>query len=309
MTFVRVGDGVGAEDAAHLTDEFVSTDAVTLDVTGGGARPVLVDADPGLESLIMADPNIATSTSRQGTSGNPIMMLDQDQLSQLESVLQSEEGKGMLAEVITSQGQIVVAAPPADVAEAQAESPAQKKEDSEGGDASSRPEEQERAGQKSQKSSPPKRRSQRQIDREMKEEAERIRLENQARMKKEEEEAKKTATGDEEVPVTMAPAIKTKVADGRPKRERKIPAHLKSGDYESSFVTKAQQKETKVVAEAEAKEEKIEPESIKDGTDNAEKKEGDDDDDMDSEDDWNSEDDPERLWCICKQVRTVYSCK
>ena len=39
------------------------------------------------------------------------------------------------------------------------------------------------------KKGPPKRRSQRQIDREMKEEADRIRLENQAMMKKEREEA------------------------------------------------------------------------------------------------------------------------
>lgn len=102
----------------------------------------------------------------------------------------------------------------------------------------------------------------------------------------------------------------------RPKRERKIPAHLKSGDFESAFVDKQRQQAMKNMVktstdspqevirdladaeqDSEASTQPLQPLPEGEG-----ETAGEDDgggDDLLSDD--NSEDDPERLWCICKQ--------
>lgn len=68
------------------TMEFVSQDTVTLDITAGANEQVL-DADPGLESLI---------EEANENSSDPIILLDQDQINRLETALQSAKDKGML---------------------------------------------------------------------------------------------------------------------------------------------------------------------------------------------------------------------
>jgi hypothetical protein len=68
------GTSSGSGDAL----EFVSQDAVTLDVTSGEE---VVDADPCLESLIVGDPNVVADRGGEDPSAaNPILMLDQDQV-------------------------------------------------------------------------------------------------------------------------------------------------------------------------------------------------------------------------------------
>ncbi len=98
----------------------------------------------------------------------------------------------------------------------------------------------------------------------------------------------------------------------RPKRERKIPAHLQSGDFESAFVDRQKQQHGQKSLVKTTTDQTEDIQDLHDKT-SAEEKEGeskdenkkeedvDDDDDMASDDDFNSEDDPERLWCICKQ--------
>ena len=97
-------------------------------------------------------------------------------------------------------------------------------------------------------------------------------------------------------------------AVGRPKRERKVPAHLKEEDVESVPKTpgtgrgkgkkggqKTVGKKTEKGGESDAKEGDDEMEDEADGDENE------DDDDGDSDGSWVSEDDPDRLWCICQQ--------
>ncbi len=240
-----------APDPTHLVDEFVSQDAITLDASSGA--PV-VDADPGLESLILSDPAIAdgaatattgatgatgatgpgpgqqthppppsgaASTASVAAVGDPILLLSQDQISRLENVLQSEEAKGMLDVVLAGEesgAAVAVAAAAAGqdlnmvdiLVSTGSEDLGGSLEGGEEGDESkpSGSDNPEEGGSSSdhlarKKGHQPQRRSQRQIDKEMKEEAERIRLENQARMKKEQEEAERKknpegSSGEEE---------------------------------------------------------------------------------------------------------------
>ncbi len=90
----------------------------------------------------------------------------------------------------------------------------------------------------------------------------------------------------------------------RPKRERKIPAHLKSGDFESSFVDSQRQQSLKGMVKASADS----PQDItnlsdaeKSERDKEDKAEEEEEDDEGEEDEDEDEDDPERLWCVCKQ--------
>ncbi|QQP58108.1 AGAP004866PAlike, partial [Caligus rogercresseyi] len=124
-----------------------------------------------------------------------------------------------------------------------------------------------------------RRKSQRQMDKEIKEEAERIRLENQALMRKELLEAGKTPES-----VVCLPETTTSPPSGRPKRERKVPAHLITGDYESSLLPTL-----------------LSSRNVSAGKVGPPKEETDEDNEDEDSGDWNSEDDPERLWCICNQ--------
>uniref|UniRef100_A0A0K2USI9 AGAP004866PAlike [Tribolium castaneum] n=1 Tax=Lepeophtheirus salmonis TaxID=72036 RepID=A0A0K2USI9_LEPSM len=143
------------------------------------------------------------------------------------------------------------------------------------------------------------RRSQRQMDKEMKEEAERIRLENQALMRKELE-----ATQPSPNPPLPPPPPAQSPNTGRPKRERKVPAHLMTGDYESSLLPTLTitNEPPKIKRHISAGKVGPPPEAENEGGNIKDKDfvNNEDDDDEDSGD-WNSEDDPERLWCICNQ--------
>ncbi len=338
-----------------MDQEFVPDDVATLDLTGkkrerprndmtydsytvylsfiGGegseavsaaaAAEIIVNAPPDLEESIMA----VAAGSKDGAAtaaaaaGNPILMLDQDQISQLESVLSSDEAKSMLgveALMVGDDGDIVLGEAPG---------PGVKDdlEEDVGGQIMMQLEQPEAQNQQQQpqspkksKTAPPKRRSQRQMDKEMKEEAERIRLENQALMKKEREEQeqqqhsklqKQELVGDSssssssEAP-PVSEAVKTTPA-GRPRRERKIPAHLK-GDFETPLVVEPKEppKEAEEKMEVDEADFEAPTVAISQPTDVVKPPagDGDDDDDSDSGDsDFNSEDDPERLWCVCKQ--------
>ena len=118
------------------------------------------------------DPVAPATIEQPPPAENPIMMLDQEQINRLENVLRSEEAKDFLGEVLANpnpnlgdflnpSSMDVVGPPPplipnSDILQTEADNKN-------------------------------KRRSQRQIDRELKEEAERIRRENQALLKKEKE--------------------------------------------------------------------------------------------------------------------------
>ena len=117
----------------------------------------------------------------------------------------------------------------------------------------------------------PTRRSQRQVDKETRETAEKIRAENQEQMKK---EMKKSTTS----PPTRGRGMMR--GGSRPSRQRKKPKHLDDKD----IVTELNKEEPAAEEEQEDEDEE----------------EGDDDDDSDSGS-WASEDDPDRLWCICQQ--------
>lgn len=97
-----------------------------------------------------------------------------------------------------------------------------------------------------------------------------------------------------------------------------MPAHLQSGDFESSFVVPSKigpsvQKEQVTVMKTDTpKKSEGTPEKAKkfpDGKvvpdeavkDPVKEEKDDDSEDEDEDGDWNSEDDPDRLWCICKQ--------
>ncbi len=172
----------------------------------------VVDADPTLESLILeSDPSIAEGATADAAAvavddadavneeGDPILLLSQDQISRLQNVLQSEEAKGMLgqdlmADILSGSSADSVAGGGME-GEASQMSAAPSTGSDDFDDAR-----QAESGQEVKKvaKGPPKRRSQRQIDRELKEEADRIRLENQALMRKEQEEAERMKKGEEE---------------------------------------------------------------------------------------------------------------
>ena len=125
---------------------------------------------------------------------DPILqILDQEQINRLENVLRSDEAKDFLGEVMSNNSG-----------------------NNDIGEFLNPSEVQFQPEQESDKSKANKRRSQRQIDKELKEEAERIRKENQEIMKKERDDMRR-ASG-EEIP---EPPVKTP--------EPKTPATTPSG--------------------------------------------------------------------------------
>ena len=156
------------------------------------------------------------------------ILLDPDQLNRLEKVFESDEARNFLGDAIAvSEG-----VNPADVS-----APA------------------------------PSRRSQRQVDRETRQTADKIRAENQEIMKSEASGKSKTDKGPR-------PGGKK-----RPARKKKVPGRFKE--------------------DGEKQEEQGENNEEQEESDD---QENDEDDDNDSDTgSWQSEDDPDRLWCICKQ--------
>lgn len=248
------------------------------------------------------------------TSADPILMLDQEQINRLENVLRSEEAKGFLSEMVTNN-------PNPNESIGDFLNPTEVMNPT----SSSAIEEPKIKGFGKNK-----RRSQRQIDRELKEEAERIRKENQELLKKEKEAMRRQSLGQEsnieEVQISPQPEKKTPppplssggVATSRPKRERKLPAHLKAGDFEYSYKGPNDNQQSKAAAAAKKVQEKpsnSEATEIEDEFLNEEKKEEEDiakvdeipdfeeeeDDDFNSDEEEDEEDDPNKLWCICQQ--------
>merc|ERR1712029_643599 len=145
-------------------------------------------------------------------------------------------------------------------------------------------------------------RSQRQIDREMKEEAERIRREDQAKeeaeLQSDSSQEKVTVQRGRPKKVTaaekgkkagaalMAAALATVESSpsGRPKRERKLPSHMRDENFEVGLIESGQSQSGM-------------------GESEKEKKEGDEESDRDSDagSNFESEGGPERLWCVCQQ--------
>ena len=130
---------------------------------------------------------------------------------------------------------------------------------------------------------PPSRRSQRQVDRETRQAAEKIRAENQEIMKKESGEK----NNDQEKPTTTTEVSPTSRGRGkgmmrggggaRPSRQRKPPKHLEDKEDVTGDIGDKDEAD-----------------------DDAEEEEEDGDNDSDSGS-WVSEDDPDRLWCVCQQ--------
>merc|ERR1711953_624418 len=321
VTFVRVsGDGAG-QDASSTTAENMPLDALDLNPEGSG--------DP---------------------KANPILMLDQEQINRLENVLSSDEAKSFLGEVLanpdnnpnqslgdilTSTGQTNVSNLTTNPEFALIGPPPPLIPNSEMLDNSLT----SSSTSNTKKNNANRRKSQRQIDRELKEEAERIRKENQEILKKEKEAMKKDAKGVVEIKITpKALAVtSTTTPSGRPKRERKLPAHLKDGDFaisskalglnaDSETATGKKKPTKNSVAEPyqassaleipdeitdeilgesskNVEDDAMEDQEPKDGEDKAlfdSDSDDDDDDDMNSEE-ADSEDDPNKLWCICQQ--------
>ena len=138
----------------------------------------------------------ATAAPAADVPEDPILMLDQDQITKLENVLRSEEAKDFLGEVLanpgsnpneslgdfltpTSGAEPAVGPPPPLIPNDEVKEQIQ----------------QENAKNKSNR-----RKSQRQLDREIKEEAERIRKENQLLLKKEKEAMRRQSRGGEVTP-------------------------------------------------------------------------------------------------------------
>merc|ERR1711953_586598 len=170
---------------------------------------------------------------------DPILMLDQDQITKLENLLRSEEAKDFLGEVLSTPGSnpnesLGDFLTPA-TAEAVGQPPPLIPND----------EIKEQLQQDQTKSKSNWRKSQRQLDRELKEEAEKIRKENQKMLKKEKEAMRRQSRGeagdvteDQEEDKSESndtPPPTPTVASTRPRRERKLPAHLKAGDFEYSY--------------------------------------------------------------------------
>ena len=172
-----------------------------------------------------------------GGSGS-MLQLDQDQMMKLESVLQSDEAKNILGDI---------------------------NEVSTAGESSGKVSETVSKVEEQQEAKVgPMRRSQRQVDRETRQTAEKIRAENQEIMRKEDDSIKVKG------PVVAAGRGKTRGRGGmmrggsrsRPKRETRVPRHLASQELSSPPVS---------------------------------------DSDSDDAGSWASEDDPDRLWCVCQQ--------
>ena len=124
---------------------------------------------------------------------DPILMLDQDQITKLENVLRSEEAKDFLGEVLANPGSnpnesLGDFLPPTAADPAVGPPPPLIPND----------EVKEQIQQGKNKSN--RRKSQRQLDREIKEEAERIRKENQLLLKKEKEAMRRQSRGGEITP-------------------------------------------------------------------------------------------------------------
>merc|ERR1712086_767809 len=211
----------------------------------------------------------STSTTNAGSpeenleaaaAADPILLLDQEQINRLENVLRSEEAKDILGDVLSNAAnnpneslgdfltpteEAVVSGLLPHTGSATAEM-AGKFEN-----LTTETNPKAAATRKTRQT----RTSQRQLDRELKEEAERIRKENQLLLKKEKEAMKKQSLGQSKIESdelvtpddsidnpennqdqTQSSPTKATVtpttASGRPKRERKLPAHLKAGDFE-----------------------------------------------------------------------------
>lgn len=326
---------VGGEDAA----EFVPPDMETLDLTQGPGGTSAGDAQALRDLLAHATLVESHDPAALNPASNSII-LDQEQISQLESVLQSTEAKDMLGHVMLSDehGPLdhILASELAPDLNATGDSMSfehSPQRPTSPDVSESRPAVESTPGR-------PKRRSQRRMDKEIKEEAERIRMENQALLKKEKEAfahptepqttsavaAKSDAVGTGKFAVVTSspvPPAQTSVAAGRPKRQRKVPAHLQ-GDFVTIDVSRSTVKTPAVksvpepapptkpaegiadVQEEFLRESESKPAEPKDlvekNVENEEEEEDDEEDEDDDEGDgWNSEDDPERLWCVCQQ--------
>ena len=163
------------------------------------------------------------------------ILLDLDQMNKLEKVLESDEARNFLGDAIAvSEG-----VNPASVS-----------------------------------APPPSRRSQRQVDRETKQTADKIRAENQEIMKNEASSQPKTTPGSDKRP----PGKRRRGGPTRPTRKKKVPGRFSE--------------------DGEKNEDQVDNDGAED-----EDEDGDDQDDGDDSDtgSWQSEDDPDRLWCICQQ--------
>ncbi len=199
-----------------------------------------------------------------GSEGNPeiddkdsnaILMLDQEQISRLETIINSEEAKGLLGEdtsreaVATGLGDLLnigssgddidpaIGPPPPLIPNTEVKQKAMQEA---------------KNSKKSQGVFQQCRKSQRQIDRELKEEANRIRKENLEMEKREKEALHRQSMevgpgGDWESKHVLQTQTKytdktgtsepsnDSPANTRPKRQRKLPAHLKGEDFEYSY--------------------------------------------------------------------------
>ena len=199
-----------------------------------------------------------------GSEGNPeiddkdsnaILMLDQEHISRLETIINSEEAKGLLGEdtsreaVATGLGDLLnigssgddinpaIGPPPPLIPNTEVKEKAMQEA---------------KNSKKSKVASQQRRKSQRQIDRELKEEANRIRKENLEMEKREKEALHRQSMevgpgGDWESKHVLQTQTKytdktgtsepsnDSPANTRPKRQRKLPAHLKGEDFEYSY--------------------------------------------------------------------------
>ena len=160
------------------------------------------------------DPPMMPLDAFESDDKNPIMMLDQDQINSLENVLRSNpEAKSLLDQVLsnpdnnpnegleniltqsttTNNPEFALIGPPPPLIP-NSEVLKEATEDN--------------------KKNNNRRKSQRQLDRELKEEAERIRKENQEILKKEKEAMRRDSKGSEEKP-TPPPTVTATTASGR----------------------------------------------------------------------------------------------
>eukprot|EP00095_Tigriopus_kingsejongensis_P011119 maker-scaffold645_size120276-snap-gene-0.30 protein:Tk11119 transcript:maker-scaffold645_size120276-snap-gene-0.30-mRNA-1 annotation:"death-inducer obliterator 1" len=255
VTFVRLGQAEEAGEAGEAGqagqgaqgsppgEEFVPSDVVTLDLTqhsgAGGHRD-----SPALRDLLAH----ATLVEPADLHASNSILLDQEQISQLESVLQSSEAKDMLGPAMLGAGPLDhILDGEDDLADLESDlEPTELHPDHLSASNSGQ------AGEDTASSSagspvkgPPKRRSQRQMDKEMKEEAERIRSENQVLFQREKQDLSQPIVPEVVQPPPSPPVTPaTSVAAGRPKRQRKVPAHLQ-GDFVTIDVIKASPKAKK----------------------------------------------------------------
>ena len=216
VTFVRVGE------EGNTIENQVDLDASELlAAVGGQVEGGLGQEDGGLV----------------GSGPSPILMLDQDQMMKLESVLQSDEAKNILGDTSGDDG------------------------GSSGG---------EKGGGKVGGQSGPTRRSQRQVDRETRQTADKIRAENQEIMRKEEPvKVEESAAAGIVVPKGKGRGRGGMMRGGaRPRRQTRVPKHLEDQELSSPA-----RKESQSGSESDSSES---------GS-------------------WASEDDPDRLWCVCQQ--------